>query len=635
MSDEDKKSIAKAVVDWDANAPRSIFFDDIYFSGDGWAESRHVFLDGNELMTRFSDVTSFSIAELGFGTALNFLASWNLWRCTNKKDGAHLTYFSVEKYPLSKDEMQRAANNWPELKGLADKLIDVLPCLTTGLHSISIDCDVTLVLAFGDAEEILCDYKGSFDAWFLDGFSPSKNPAMWSKILFERMAALSKESATFSTFTVAGFVRRGLEATGFSLERRSGYGRKREMLCGRVKKNKQPASLHRTRAPWLSLDKTNSLSPNAKIAILGGGIAGASLAQALKRRGYKPTIFDPLGLAGGASGNPAGLIMPRLDLGDTAATHFFKAAYIHTIRLLNSYDSTIFNNIGATTKAKDQDERNKHIKILQSKLLPEGWIELTNEGLFFPQAGVINPIAYCQALAADTPVIRSRCHKIFRHVENYLLDIDGKPSEPFDGVIIANGRDAKHLIQTRTLPIYGVAGQLDWFENTIPIDKAITAGPYVAPAPDGGMIAGATYEKITADQTPTSTPKASQENRDAAQALMTDLDLHEHTSTPRTSIRCQTPDHLPVVGPIPDWEAYGADYDELRNGVQKNYPFATYQPGLWILTGLGSRGLVTAPYCAEIIASSIAGTPPITSKSVADAIHPGRFFIRALKRGSS
>lgn len=221
--------IEYATVDWEANAPRSLFFDDIYFSGRGADETRHVFLDGNDLERRLAGAARFTIGELGFGTGLNFLSACALWRRV-RRPGATLHFLSVEKFPLSPDDLRRAGAAWPEYSDGADALASAYPPPVGGWHQLRFDGGVTLTLGFGEAADLLPRCEAAVDAWFLDGFSPAKNPDMWGEAVLRAVARLSAPGATTATFTVAGAVRRGLEAAGFATEKRAGYGRKREML---------------------------------------------------------------------------------------------------------------------------------------------------------------------------------------------------------------------------------------------------------------------------------------------------------------------------------------------------------------------------------------------------------------------
>jgi tRNA U34 5-methylaminomethyl-2-thiouridine-forming methyltransferase MnmC len=206
----------------DGEVPVSTRFDDPYFSlDDGLAESRHVFLAGNDLPARFSD--GFHIAELGFGTGLNLLAALQAWRATGAV--GRLSYTSFEAYPMAPQDMRRAQARFAELAGLAAELA---PDWQGSAQEITLpDLDFTLVA--GDARETLSHWHDKADAWFLDGFSPAKNPEMWQPALMAEVARHTATGGTAATYTAAGFVRRGLEAAGFSVSRVAGYGRKRHM----------------------------------------------------------------------------------------------------------------------------------------------------------------------------------------------------------------------------------------------------------------------------------------------------------------------------------------------------------------------------------------------------------------------
>ena len=205
-------------------APRSDQFDDPYFSvSGGLAETRHVFLGGNDLPHRFSP--GFHIAELGFGTGLNMLASWKIW--LESGVGGNLNYTSFEAYPLSKPDMTRALAQWPTLAELARPLLDHWP------HSRQVSLPgLELDIIVGDARHTLPAWGGRADAWFLDGFSPSKNPEMWSATLLSEVGKHTAPRGSFATYTAAGHVRRALGEAGFLVRRVKGFGKKRHMSVG-------------------------------------------------------------------------------------------------------------------------------------------------------------------------------------------------------------------------------------------------------------------------------------------------------------------------------------------------------------------------------------------------------------------
>ena len=224
------------VINWQDGQPFCTRFGDVYFSSDsGLEESRHVFLRGNRLAERFAALPAgrgFTIGETGFGTGLNFLCAWQLFEQV-APPGASLDFFSVEKFPLQADELRAALALWPELHVYAEALLAHWPQCAPGWNRRSFaDGRVRLMLAFCDVAEALPKFGGGVDAWFLDGFSPSKNPEMWAQPVLDSIACASYAGTTLATYTCTGWVRRGLQQAGFTVEKMAGFGRKREMLCG-------------------------------------------------------------------------------------------------------------------------------------------------------------------------------------------------------------------------------------------------------------------------------------------------------------------------------------------------------------------------------------------------------------------
>ncbi len=589
-----------------------------------------MFIAGNDLPARFAGARTFTIGELGFGTGLNFLTAWAAWTQAKKPARAHLHFLSVEKFPLSPNDLEKAHAAWPELATECARLRASLPPAFPGVHRTEVADDVTLTFLYGDARVTLEQTEASVDAWFLDGFSPAKNPEMWRPDLMKELARLSAPGATLATFTVAGAVRRALQDAGFDLEKCAGYGRKREMLAGRLARSSDHA---RPRAPWFDTRRPPPLAPSARIAIIGAGIAGASLAHALRRLGYAPVIFEAKSPASGASGNAAGLVMPRLDVGDTPAGRFHAAAYLHTIRLLTDLPEAIFNPCGVRRLATSDKERARQQKLLDGHALPDGWMSATNDGVHYRQAGVVDPPALVRALIGETPIIAATVTDISSDGARWRV-ATGDGAEHYDAVVLANALDASRFQQLRGAPLSGSAGQIDWFPEARAPGTACAFGPYAAPAPGGGVVIGATYAPVSIGAIRRFSPEATESNIAAVAKILPDLaaGLDPAASRARVSVRCTTPDRLPVVGPIPDRDFYAGAYDGLRTGRQADYPQGVALPGLYALTGLGSRGLVTAPLCAAMIAAEISGAPAPVEADIAEALHPARFHIRDLKR---
>ncbi|MDA0782371.1 MAG: tRNA (5-methylaminomethyl-2-thiouridine)(34)-methyltransferase MnmD [Rickettsiales bacterium] len=213
---------------WKDGHPVSEKFDDIYFSTeDGKEETYYVFIEGNDLKNRWQDNSDdFTIIETGFGTGLNFFCAYELWKslCPNRM----LNYISIEKYPLSSEDIVGAISKYPQFSKQLDAFLKQYPCQDIKLENCSIK------ILFEDIKTALPKINISADAWFLDGFAPSKNPDMWCEELYKTMSARTKPDGTFATFTSAGIVRRGLQENNFTVIKQRGFGKKREMLRGKI-----------------------------------------------------------------------------------------------------------------------------------------------------------------------------------------------------------------------------------------------------------------------------------------------------------------------------------------------------------------------------------------------------------------
>ncbi|MGB5444901.1 MAG: tRNA (5-methylaminomethyl-2-thiouridine)(34)-methyltransferase MnmD, partial [Psychromonas sp.] len=247
MSDAKYKLITHAQIDWsDQSEPFSSQFDDVYFNTDqGIDEANYVFFAGNNLPTRWLDCQTahFCIAETGFGSGLNFLITCLHFMQFRSSHPDHplkqLFFTSFEKYPLTKSDLISALQQWPQLKVCIEALLAQYPIALPGCHRLLLsEFNITLDLWFGDIADTLPSLhvydSGLFDCWYMDGFAPSKNPEMWQQRLFQRIGETCKENASFATFTAASFVRKGLINAGFDVQKRKGFGKKREMLIGQI-----------------------------------------------------------------------------------------------------------------------------------------------------------------------------------------------------------------------------------------------------------------------------------------------------------------------------------------------------------------------------------------------------------------
>ena len=400
-----------ATLDWrqDATgeAPHSTRYEDVYFSRhDGRAETEHVFLHHNHLPERFAawnESRPFVIGETGFGTGLNMLCAWACFE-RHASENARLHLVSTEKHPLTRGDLQRALAVWPDFVHMARVLVEQWPEPVAGVHRLALSERVTLDLHFGDSAERLSRLDGRVDAWFLDGFAPSKNPDMWQPALFEAMAVRSHCGATFATFTCAGFVKRGLKAAGFAWEKVPGFGRKREMLRGRIDVPSPDAS--RQAAPWFM---PPAAMPARHVAVIGAGLAGASVAEALARRGVRVTLIDREDPGAGASGNRQGALYVKLAAETNLQSRVYLAGLLYTRRWLARLDpgQELWQDCGVLQLAMHDKEANRQASFMTHHALPASVIEtvdsqtasertgtrLEQGGLDYSGAGWVRPAA--------------------------------------------------------------------------------------------------------------------------------------------------------------------------------------------------------------------------------------------------
>lgn len=208
------------------------FGDHFYCQTDGRLECGHTFLAGNSLPERWSSTGDSLIGELGFGTGLNFCETWRQWKLV-RKPGARLHFMSFELFPMQRDEIDRALSRWPEISAERQALAAAWPDKPASHVVIDADSQTRLTVVCGPALDGVTAAAANFDAWFLDGFAPSRNPDMWSAEMMQAVYDKTVPGGSFGTYAAAGFVRRNLAAAGFNVERRPGFAGKREMLCGR------------------------------------------------------------------------------------------------------------------------------------------------------------------------------------------------------------------------------------------------------------------------------------------------------------------------------------------------------------------------------------------------------------------
>jgi len=572
-------------------APRSGRFDDVYFSReDGLAESRAVFLAGCGLPDAWRGRRRFTVAELGFGTGLNIAALLDLWRREGPADG-RLQIFSVEGFPLDRDEADRALGNWPELAGPARALLDGWPPPTPGFHRLDLPgFNATLDLAIGEAAWALTQWAGRADAWFLDGFAPSTNPGMWSDAVLDGVAARSAPGARVATFTVAGAVRRGLSERGFTVEKRPGHGRKRERLEARL-----PGAHESDAAPG--------------VAIIGGGIAGAALVRAFTALGLACTVVEEAAPGAGGSGFPSALVTPRLDAGDASIAALYAQALSRARAFYAAVPGAVLAD-GVLQLEQAARDAVRFAKVAAQDLWPEGAMTPLDAaacakrlgepaetgGLLMRDALALDPRAVLDAWFAEARQVVAKVARMESVSGGWrLVDPAGEPILEAAIVVVAAGWGAAALAPD--LPLAPVGGQADWVEGIT--SAPVAWGGYTTPTATG-LLFGATHDR--GDTTIGTDAGSAARNLQTLGARLPQLAARVAAAGParsRAAVRATTPDRLPLAGAL--------------------------APGLFVLGGLGSRGFCAAPLLAEHIAALALHTPSPLPAGLAKRIEPNRF----------
>lgn len=712
------QAIEPAKLEWKDGTPVSKIFGDVYFSStqsvtegikEGIQECRHVFLEKNNLEQRWQQLakintaSGFTIIETGFGTGLNFLCAAQLWQKTRPNNSSQwLEFVSTEKHPLTHSDLGKSLQQFPELNGPAELLIKQYPPLTPGFHLIKLpSLKIKLLLLFGDIKDTLPQLTAKADAWFLDGFSPAKNQSMWSTDLFKQISRLSKPGTSFSTFTAAGVVKKGMRWAGFEVIKSDGFGRKRDMLCGTLNttveskhgqqtvEKKNPDQLNAADTPWF-ITPDNSATKNRTATIIGGGLAGTTTAYSLAQRGWQVTILERHAeLAEEASGNPAGVLYTKINGERNPQTEFYTSSYLYALsfiqqmpRHLPSSRQVVWDNCGVlqlssqekinlakTTKAKS-DSANR----FPNELWPESVVQAVSHEqaeklcgfglnkstlqnfLFFPNAGWVCPPLLCRTLVklSDNINIISNQEVAsieYRPVESglaqsashwLLKDSNKKTICSSDIVILANSLGGNQFNQTNYLPLHSVRGQVSSVpenENSMALKTVLCHEGYTLPAINRRHCIGATFQprdkqpEVRMEDNLSNFEKLKHAVPDLYQSLGGDK-LDKKNFQGRTAFRCQSPDYLPVVGPVPDKDFFMAMYKGLNQGQTKTiYPRGKYHSGLYVNLAHGSRGLTSTPLAAEVIASYANNETQALPKHILDALNPARFLIRGLKKG--
>jgi len=669
--------------------PYSKQFNDIYFDSEsGYKQSEQIFLHGNDISNRIKQESkSFVIGETGFGTGLNFLLTLQMYHklqqeMVNKKC-PKLYFISVEKYPLTKKQLFKSLQALPKLSYFADLLLAQYPtfengneCCNNELKDFSItffNDQVTLKVIIDDAAQGLSNINspknGFVDAWYLDGFSPAKNPEMWSDQLFEQIGRLSKAQASIATFTVAGFVKRQMQNVGFRTQKKTCTGNKHEMLIGIFQQNPNSHKGYQLRS---------TITKPQQVSIIGGGIASACAALALTKQGIKVTIYcKDNSLAQGASSNAIGALYPLLHQQADDISLFYQQSFWRAKEVYNdvieqgfhfphqwcglleiSYKESLvkrqqkFNEFGtwSTDLIHSVDAR---------KASELANIDLVHGGLFMPNAGWLSPQDAVKQIinaAKTTGRLRVENNVLVTEIKHKQIDkeknlnntnnnqanwqlITNKGQFDASVLVVCGGAEALNLDWIDQLPFSSVQGQVTSMKSNDNINKLSTVichKGYLTPSHKNVHCIGATFNK---DSTCT-TAKAEEDqfNINMLSTCLPELTdkidwTTQDIAMSKSRLRCMTPDHMPMVGAMPDIQKHIDTYPHLAK--DKNWKYNQVAPvidNLYVMMGFGARGLCSAPLAADILTADLCGTPYPVDNNMLFNLSPNRFVIRDIVR---
>ena len=604
-------------IDWlPDGTPFSPRFNDRYRSETGGlTQARDVFLHGCGLPAAWAGAPQWRILETGFGLGLNFLVTWAAWKADPARPRL-LHFVSVEAYPASADDLLRAATAHPELLPLAEQLQAQFHGLTPGFHRLVFeDGHVLLTLCVGDARALLREQLFAADSVYLDGFSPQRNPGIWDEHTLKAVARCCRRGTRVATWTIARSVRDTLTQCGFTVQKVPGVPPKRDNLQAAFNPRWEPR-----RAPGMAALPVD-IRPGTCL-VVGAGLAGASVAASLARRGWQVLVLDAGATpATGASGLPAGVLAPHVSPDDSLLSRLSRAGVRATLqqaqRLLKAgldwqpggvLEHRVDGSPGVAAHATGESQP------APAATLADAGLPAETIACWHSQAAWIQPAQLVGALLAQ-PGIRCQYNTAVTDLRRtghvwQALGTDGQVLASADLVVLAAAFATNQLLAA-PLPLQAIRGQISWGLRALDGNDAAHFPPFpvnglgsLVPAVPTGIKAGqsawytgATFERDCADPEPDAATRAHnhQANLDRLHSLLpaTARHLAPAFADPAqglhswSQVRCASPDRLPLVGPV-----------DTAN-----------QPGLWASTAMGARGISFAVLCAELLAARIHGEP--------------------------
>ena len=618
------------------------------------AQAAHVYLGGNGLPGRWAGCERFVVLETGFGLGHNFLATWDAWRHDPRRC-ARLSFISIAQHPPLAADLARAHAASP-LPALAAALLAQWPVLTPDLHCIDFEGGrVRLLLALGDLAQVLPELVASVDAFYLAGLAPAQQTDLWDARRLRGLHRLAAPGATLATRSVAVKLRQGLQAAGFEVHPAPSLPPPREMTVARF------APRVRAAAPPGRRPLASTGAASLQVAVIGAGLAGAAVARALAAQGLAVQVFDRQpGPAGETSGNPGGLFHGIVHGHDGPHARWLRAAALHTERLLRPLieAGAVPGSIAGLLRGEQALDAAAMAALLQRQALPADYAQVRTTALpggrpawFYPGGGWVAPAALCANWLAGpgiTPRYGCGVHSLQARAGRWrLLDQAGQVLAEVDAVLLCNAADAARLAGAPGWPLQQRRGQTTLLPVGLPgapqLPLPIADGGYALQLADGRLLCGGVSQAESRDPLQ---PDGALRAADHAAHLAT---LRRLTGwggmldpaqlQGRVGWRLQADDRLPLLGAVPDITVHDTNVpgSAATPGSRRlDQPrFVPRQPGLYVFTALGSRGITQAALGGETLAAWLTGAPMPAPASLLDALDPARFIARAVRAGQA
>lgn len=627
-----------------SGVPYSEIYQDRYHSERGAIEqARHVFIAGNGLPGRWKGRSSFTVCETGFGLGRNFLALWRAWLDDSARS-ERLHVLSFEAHPFSRSDLAEALPlGLPrELRVLGDQLIKRWPPLLPGIHRLEFEGGrLTLTLAFGPVERMAFQAEACVDAFFLDGFAPSKNPQMWTPALFGQMVRLANQGATAASWCVAGQVRRDLSNAGFIVSKERGFGTKREMLVAALREGlgrplvqnqlvQASAAAPIAARPMAAASDAALPTAAPPIVIVGGSIAAAGVAHALASRGQAVKVLDPSfrdSTATAHHGHVAAAVSPLISRDDDVRSRLVRAGVLRALHRWQQLPPHARPMVAGTLEVLTDDVKGaERQQDLAALCFPEEWVQwlsaedvqrktqrdLKRPALWFPMGQLVRPDLLIPALLDHPLIEREACRvdAIEPDLSGWVIRRQGAMPIKAGWLILANAADALRLMRQAGLAaslqgaaaMHRLAGQVSYVKAPMEFrtDCTVSGAGYWLPDVNGVSVAGSTYERGA---------EFSQVTDTGREVIFGKLGLlinatHEELASSLAveggwaGWRAVVPGRLPLAGPV------------------------KAAPGLWLACAYGSRGFTWSSLVGDMIGAALFSEPQIIERDLIQAIAP-------------